>query len=428
MHVKTRSPGPAFRRNSFLVGLTVLSGVLSVVSHASAADLSSAKGSAMGGAVTGLADGTDAARMNPANLGLDRFHRNQLEILGAGVFISNNSFTLADYNTYNGAFWTDRDKADILNRIPTEGLELSGEGQGSVVSLATNRVAITSAMIWAADASVSRDIIELILNGNTFADTIDVSGSRSEMIGYAKASLSYGYPIYTAGTRQVSLGATFGLIRGIMVEQMVEARGLAVTEESGLAGEGRFAVRTGSDGLGYTLDVGCAVQFNDMYTGGVSIKNALGSIRWSRDTREHGYIFSFDTMTVDNMQEDHIISEDYTRDIGPFSTGLPAVMNVGLARISEPVIWVVNWEQGLERAVNGTTNPRFSIGVQWSCFKCLPLRGGFATGGRQSTNFTLGSGISLGAFYLDAATVTATSYSPNSSKGISLAISTGLRF
>jgi len=64
----------------------------------------------MGEAFTGLAMGIDAARYNPANLGLSGYQQNRFEIVGFGANISNNSFTLGDYNRYSGAFLTNNDK------------------------------------------------------------------------------------------------------------------------------------------------------------------------------------------------------------------------------------------------------------------------------------------------------------------------------
>ena len=64
---------------------------------------SSARSAAMGGAYTGLAKGADAAKYNPANLGLKDYQNFSIDIASVGVNVSNNSFTLADYNKYTGA-------------------------------------------------------------------------------------------------------------------------------------------------------------------------------------------------------------------------------------------------------------------------------------------------------------------------------------
>ena len=64
----------------------------------------------MGGAYIGLAKGVEAGLYNPANLGLAAYRQTGLALVGVGADLSNNSFTLNDYNEYTGAFLTDDDK------------------------------------------------------------------------------------------------------------------------------------------------------------------------------------------------------------------------------------------------------------------------------------------------------------------------------
>ena len=99
-----------------LAALTILT-MLLAVSSARPAGWSSARSVGMAEAYIGLAKGVDAARYNPANLGLTDYQITGLELVGLGADISNNAFTLNDYNKYNGAFLTTSDKEDILDKI-----------------------------------------------------------------------------------------------------------------------------------------------------------------------------------------------------------------------------------------------------------------------------------------------------------------------
>jgi len=233
MNTRTKTMSIPARGNTFgaaLITLTLLTlcWLLPSPTHSAAAVNPSAHSSAMGGAFTGLAKGIDAARYNPANLGLDGYRQNGLELASFGASITNNSFTLADYNNYTGATLSTADKQDIMNKIPTEGLSLNADVEASALSLAMGSFALTFSGVGSADVNLNRDIIDLILNGNAFADTIDLSGSYSDGLSYASAGLSYGRPIYSNGTRQLAVGATFRYFRGIGVEQLVEMEGLAI--------------------------------------------------------------------------------------------------------------------------------------------------------------------------------------------------------
>ena len=383
---------------------------------------------AMGGAYIGLAKGVDAARFNPANLGLNDYHSTSVELVGVGASITNNSFTLEDYNKYTGAFLTGDDKEYILSRIPSEGLKLSVDVEAAALSVSSGPFAFTITGVATADINLSRDLFELALNVNTFADTISITGSYSEAVSYASAGISYGRPIYSAGTRQLSVGTTVKYLYGIATEEVIELEGLASTALTGFQGEGKMVIRTATGGSGYAVDLGAALKLNDSYTIGAGIRNFLSHLTWNKNTEEHGYIFEFDTMTVDNMGDDYVVSDDYTLELESFSTTLPAVITVGIAKHSGSVRWAVDWEQGFRLAAGTSTKPRLAAGIELAPVGMFPLRAGFAFGGGKNTAFSVGSGLHFPLFHIDYAIVTGSSLSGYSSKGLNLALSAGLQF
>ena len=390
---------------------------------------SSARSVAMGGAFTSLATGVEAFRYNPANLGLQGYQKSGMEVIGIGANISNNSFSLDDYNKYSGAIITSEDKEYIMGRVPDEGLSISADVEASAIAFSTGPFAFFTTGVGQAEINLNKDLIDLIMNGNTFGDTIEVTGSYSDAIGYVAGGISYGLPIYTFGSKQLAVGLTVKYIRGIGIEQVTELEGLAATYETGFAGEGHMTARTATNGTGYGIDFGAALQLNDSYTVGARITNFLSSITWTKNTEEHSYIFSFDTMTAENMSDDYIVSEDYSIDIPSFKTRLPAVMNIGIANTSGNLLWAVDWEQGFQRKAGSSKKPRISAGVEWKgLIKMLPLRTGFATGGNKTTAFSFGAGIHLNPIYIDFAAVSGATLSPYSSKGLNIALTTGILF
>jgi hypothetical protein len=402
--------------------LTALAGL------ATASGRSSARSMAMGGAHIGLASGVDAAKYNPANLGLSNHRQTGLELFALGANISNNSFSLADYNKYSGAILTSADKTYILDRIPAEGMKLTADVEADALAISTGSIALCVTGVGSANVNLSRDIFDLILNGNAYADTIDVTGSYSDVLSYASAGLSYGTSIYTQGSRQLAVGFTAKYLRGIAIERVTELHGMIATYQTGFQGEGNMIAQTAEGGTGYAVDLGAALKLSNSYTVGLQIENFLSQIKWNRRTQEHGYVFSFDTMTVANMGDDYIVSDDYTKDIAPFTSTLPSTMTFGIARTSGSLVWAVDWQQGFKKSVGSTTKPRISAGAEWSGLKFIPLRAGYATGGKYNTAFSFGSGLRLFGYYLDVAAVTGSSLSGYSSKGLNIAVSTGLHF
>ena len=396
-------------------------------SSAIAGDLSSARSLAMAGSMTAMATGVESARFNPANLGLTSSGRMQLEIATLGLNLSNNSFTLDDYNTYTGATLSESDKATILGKIPKEGLNIKADAEASAMSLSLGRFVFSVSGVGAADANLNREIVELMFNGNTFADSVIATGSYADGIAYGQAGLSYGRLLYKLGERELAVGATAKYIRGIGYEEVIKLEALASTQANGFQGSGEMIARTATGGSGYGLDIGTALKFNRHHTIGARLQNLLGSISWNKETQEHGLSYSFDTLTVNNANDSVIVSDDYSIDIPAFSSRLPVIMNLGVANTSGKLRWAVDWEQGFKRTAESSTKPRLSIGIEWLQLGMMPLRLGFSSGGGRGEIFSFGSGIDTGPYYFDVAAVTGSSFSVYSAKGLKLALSTGIR-
>ncbi len=415
-------------RKTILIALLVLLSLLVLHSTTYAQGNASARAIALGAAYTSLATGVDAARFNPANLAFKTHQRTSIEFAGVGANINNNSFTLDDYNLYNGTFLSAEDKEIILNKVPNEGLKLSLEAEASAIGLSFGSFAFTTSGIAIADVNLNKDILDLILNGNTYADTINITGSYSEGYAYATAGISFGKALYSSGSRLLSIGATYKYIKGFGYEKVVDLEGMVATFATGFEGTGRAIVQKSEGGTGYAVDFGTALQISKDYTVGATIKNFFSSINWEDNNEEVGYLFNFDTMTVDNMGNDYITSDDYTIPIGTFSSSLPSTLNIGFAKISGKTLWALEWEQGFSSKPGASTEPRLSTGVEFNQLGFIPVRFGFGTGGDKNTSMSFGTGLHLSAFHMDMAVVTGNSFSGGSSKGANFAFTTGLYF
>ena len=127
----------------FLISVIMASLLLLSTPEVRAAGVANARALGMAGSYTGLASGVDCPLFNPANLGFQSHQQTGLQIVGAGLAISNNSFSLDDYNTYTGATLNEQDKQDLLDKIPDEGLELSIDAEVSALSLSMGNMAVS---------------------------------------------------------------------------------------------------------------------------------------------------------------------------------------------------------------------------------------------------------------------------------------------
>ena len=319
-------------------------------------------------------------------------------------------------------------KMDILGKIPDEGLKMNARADATAMSVSNGPFAFTISGVGIAEVNLNKDVVDLMFNGNTMADTIDITGSYSDALSYASAGLSYGFPIYTKGQRQLAVGATAKYIKGIAIEQVVELQGLAATNITGFSGEGRVIAQTAEGGSGYGIDVGATLRLNDSYTVGATITNLLGSITWDNNPKEYGYIFSFDTTNLDNMEEDFVTSDDYDIAIEDFSTTLPQILTIGVAKTKGTVKWAVDWQQGLVNKPGASTKPRLSMGGEWAPIGLLPVRMGYSAGGDHNAGFSFGTGVHVWPVQFDIAAVSGTSLSGYSAKGANIAVSLGIHF
>jgi hypothetical protein len=410
-----------------VTALTIFATLLAAT--AGATGLSSAAAVAMGGAHIGLARGVYAPRFNPANIGLSEYREAGLELAGAGAQIINNSFTLKEYNEYTGALLTEEDKSAILGKIPAEGLKISAEAEAATMTLSLSSFVLSITGSAATEVNLGKDALELFLRGNGLNESFSMEGMYSEAVAYASIGLSYGRAIYKSGTRQLAVGATFKYIKGLAYEKVIELTGGVITLATGFEGEGTMTAQTATGGNGLGVDIGAALKINDDYTAGITFANLLNTISWNNKTEEHYYHFEFDTLTIDNMNNDSIVvSDDYSRDIPGFSSTLPVVMKIGIANTSGKLIWAIDWAQGFKLAAGSSSKPRLSAGVEYRPFDCLPLRTGYSLGGGKGSSISFGTGVDLDLFYLDLAATNHSSLNFSSTKGLHFAISTGFRF
>jgi len=396
---------------------------------ADAGGLSAARAVAMGGAHVGLARGVYAPLYNPANIGLSEYRENAVEVAGVGVQINNNSFTLEDYNEYTGALLTENDKSVILGKIPAEGLKITAEAEAGAMSVSLGSLVMSINGVAATEVNLGKDALRLFLEGNGINEEFTLDGMYSEAIAYGSAGLSYGIPVYVSGTRQLALGATVKYIRGFAYEDVVELSGGVVTLASGFFGEGTMIARTATGGSGYAMDIGAALKLNDSYTAGVSFSNVFSNITWNHETEEHGYHFELDTLNIDQIDDDSIdVSEDWSEPIDDFSTGLPTVMRAGLANIDGRFLWAVDYIQGFKLAAGSSSKPRIAVGIEYRLLSPLPIRAGYSLGGGKGSVISGGLGVDMSLFHFDIALSNSSTFDLNATKGLHLALSTGIRF
>ncbi|MGH7597581.1 MAG: hypothetical protein ACREOI_14600, partial [bacterium] len=104
--------------------------------------LSNARSFGLGGAYTALASGVDAARWNPANLGLHQAPNFSIHFASFGAGVYNNAFSKGDYDLYNGAYLNAGRKTEILSRLPADGWRFNFAGETDLFGFSYRHCAV----------------------------------------------------------------------------------------------------------------------------------------------------------------------------------------------------------------------------------------------------------------------------------------------
>jgi Family of unknown function (DUF5723) len=396
---------------------------------ANANHYNNARSLAMAKSFTSLALNYQVLGVNPANLALQNNGSLGLEFFSAGVRLSNNSFSLSDYNNYNGEHLSQADKDDILSKVPVDGLEGSFESGLSALSFSTGSFAVGLTGNGNGNINLDREILELIFNGNSVGDSVDVSNAFGTGIAHADFNVSYGAQLKQTKWGTLNWGINLKYIYGLAFAEVEEAQGYISTQTGGINSEGAIQIKTSEGGSGFGMDVGFSAQYKQNWVFSLAVTNLISKINWNKENQLKTYSFAWSNWTVENSDDDSLItSDEFDEEIGSFSKSLAPQLAMGASTSYKSLLVSFDFKQGFSNLGNVSTKPQFSIGCEAGFLSVLPLRAGVSLGGIEGSSAAVGFGLNLRPFYLDFAYTTTGSLTPTGGKGIGLAVSSGLIF
>jgi hypothetical protein len=415
----------AYRRR--LIAFLVFMAVLTAIPSAAGQGFSNARSLGMAGSSQFSDVPIEAAHYNPANLGLPGRSNYSLQLLSVTAEAANNSFSLSDYNKYNGAYLTAQDKEDILDKIPTDGLNADIAVAASALSCSYGSLAFTSEVVGGGRGFLAREPIELILMGNRIGDPVSAQGTRGNGWSALSLGLSYGRQIHQSAALTLAAGASVRYLRGLAYFDMSELAADMITAPHGFTGSGGLKIMEGGGASGYAVDVGLAGTVRGTKVGLVA-RNLLASLNWNRGTKGTQYTFSFTNLTAENAADDTIlVSSDEELPVASFTSRPPLEFTFAASRCFGSYLTSIAWRQGFENTAFVTTSPRLSAGVEYPLFSYLSVRSGLAVGGTDGPAIALGAGTKTGRFYFDIGYATASCLLPWNGNGGSLAVSSYLK-
>lgn len=364
--------------------------------------VSNARSVAMGGAYTALARGVESPTWNPANLGLKSNKVYRFNLLSFGLGVHNNSFSKKQYDLYNGAYLTEQDKVNILKTIPDDGLAFDINSEIQAMGLSIGSFALTGSGYAVSNFSLSKDIADILLNGNDFNRTYDIGNSSGEGYGISSFALSKAFSFPLKAFNQFSVGLSAKYLMGFAYGNVKEATSTFTTNIDGVHGTGRLVLDHAFGGSGFGFDFGAAAKLNKDLTASFGLSNVFGKINWSNQTERTTFTYSVDSLSVEKAGDADldsvIINDEETVDIDGFSTNLPKQMRLGLSHSSKKITLAFDYTQGLSAGPGVSTKPRLAFGSELKYLSFLPLRAGISFGGENGVSTGVGFGLDLGLF------------------------------
>ncbi len=351
-----------------------------------------------------------SALTNPAFLGSYSAQRWGIELPGGGGAISNNAFSIGFWNTNIAGddYWDASETQAILDRIPSDGLKVSGGVTAPIIGVRYKQFAFNAQVWGGARADVPKSIAELAFVGTKLNERYavrDLIGQSAVVSDYA---LSWGHVIPQRTVPELSAGLTAHYYAGHFYTDAQNLTADLYTTRELIQGSGEFSAITASQGGGFGMDAGLAAVLSSRYRINLAVQGIGARMGWNIDetttttfsTNEAG--LNLDSLDNRGYTDRTFASDDTTIKGGTTHSNLPLIVRVGGLFYAHPQ-WTVAglfggilndspWaEQGLEAGAAGAWKP-----LRWAV-----IEGGLLAGGPHRTMFTIGGGLRFAAYALD---------------------------
>lgn len=418
----------------------------------------------------------DAFNQNPANILNQRLNTNSLIyfnfFMNAGLFTSSDYLSMDFYDDYftkddngNTRYLNDNDKANIINEASNQ--QSNYLGSAKILSVIYNTRNIGTFGLSVDERTTgnfvpSKDFLELGLYGNEPERVYDLSENEINAYWIRELNITYARQFKLKNNNlfdEVSFGASvkpqFGLYylntqsNDLTVftndSNTVQSAGRVEFLYAGLTDDNDFEYSLGNAGFGFGFDLGVNARLkniskNGFVNIGLSVSD-LGYISWNKNTNSYYNDGSF--IITDITEQSQIDSlKDIIRGtktpVPDFTTSLSPTLRLGISykiidRIkndslnNERATIAVDYVQGLNDDLGGTTKPIIGVGGEYNASKVLSPRMGFAFGGLQNFAMSIGLGINAGPVIIDLGTYNVASiFEPKGTSKFSMGL--GIKF
>ena len=426
---------------------------------------SSARSLAMGNSNISISRGIDAIHSNPANLTFFNKQKWELSFIPRVAFeLTNSSF---DFGTYRNYFTADENgnpryldniqKMDFLSLIeqnkPNEiytsatidifNITATYQQSGSGFALSV-RDRIFS------NIDISKDVFDLVLFGNELNRKYDFSSTAGTGYWFREYTFGFGFQFYKSEKARLAFGINIKYLQGHAFYSVNCQDSEFTTTDSSLNGNikinSTFSYINLFENLPYSIlnnagygqagDIGFGFT-NQIISFGFAIKD-IGYLNWYKNVYEININETCLIRDITDKNErktyDDILNKNkneiYTKQMYlPISIHAGLSLDIGKTKISIPFLFSLEYSLTLKNDILLNKDlSLFNLGLEFKLINWFPLRAGFVFG-NISPRFSCGTGINTKYFDFDIGIGNIENiYFSNSSKSVSLAISTKFLF
>lgn len=378
---------------------------------------------ATAGAYSLAARGPDALHANPATLAWTQ--ENLLRIDAAGS-LQNSDFSLSDYRRWNGAVWSEEDKAQILAKIDDSGVDGRYDGTLASPGVSWNHWAFALATQSVGTVRLPREYVDLVFTGNTPGRSWSFEGSGGQQYTCTSLSAGFGHTLFESARWSLAGGLTARYLRGWEYRDVVDVRGDLSTTLDSVVGSLQATTRTAEGGHGFTADLGLAARTATNWQIGLTLRNVIGFLDWSNAPKLHVDRAVADSLTLNDLEDEEFIDLSSEQPIeGTFRHTLARELILAVATHVDGARIELDYRQGFDDTPVVSTTPRIAAGVELSAHSWNVGRAGLAVGGVDGPVLAIGGGLRLGRFRVDAAYQSLGSFHVFLPRGVGAGVSVG---
>lgn len=353
---------------------------------------------------------SDVLHGNPATLARPSAQRWRIDLPRFSGAAANNSFSVGFWNDQvaRDHYLTADDKAQIMDKIPGDGLRISGLVSAPIIGGVYRKAALQLSEESAFHVTADRELFELALYGNQLNRGYKLEDLGGEQYTLFDAGAAVGYKFDQQYIKGLYGGLGFHFYIGNLFDKVVDATGELSASDSLLRGYGAIqrVHATSGDGIGF--DVGLLGEINDQWAVGMALKQIGGSVTWVVDeaTLE---AFAIDSagLIVDSLDDQDYVSRAFERTTsvvtgGNIESKVPLTMEVSSRYdYSRRLLLLGTLRARFEQSAQGDHGAELALGGEYKAIGPLLVRAGIGTGGPLQTRYAIGVGVRTSHYDFD---------------------------